>query len=102
MTECKRKAKKITTSDTCKRCNNAKEDALHVLRDCPLIKPLWESMLKTEHWHRFFSMNIDEWISFNLSKAANKMLNGSWNSRTLRGRISSMLGLASFSLAPGC
>ncbi|XP_028757801.1 uncharacterized protein LOC114716907 [Neltuma alba] len=56
----------INVAPECVCCEQAIEDSLHVLRDCPDIKSLWVSLIKPGWVNRFFGCNIQEWCSMNL------------------------------------
>ncbi|KAK7258703.1 hypothetical protein RIF29_24285 [Crotalaria pallida] len=53
-------------SNLCHRCNSAPETILHMIRDCPMVKSFWRSLLHTNHSEPFFTDNLASWISMNL------------------------------------
>lgn len=54
-------------------CQDVEEDALHVLRDCHMVMPLWFSIIHINVRVSFFPGNIDHWIKMNMSS------NMEWN-----------------------
>ncbi|KAF7844735.1 putative reverse transcriptase [Senna tora] len=69
MTEQQRFKRKFADSDVCNRCNVEKETAIHCVRDCPVVAPLWDSLIDRSHRSIFFSLGLQDWVSFNLSKS---------------------------------
>ncbi|KAF7843744.1 putative ribonuclease H protein At1g65750 family [Senna tora] len=73
-----RKAKGISTSDTCSRCGNHVEDTLHILRDCEKVKPLWKNLVDPNRWQAFFSCDLRNWIDLILTKDIGIHKNTCW------------------------
>lgn len=55
----------LTSTESCSRCSDAREDCLHCLRDCPYSRELW-AKLGAWSWHNFAATDLSEWI---ISKA---------------------------------
>jgi ribonuclease HI len=62
-----RKSRMGLGSAMCSYCGDQCETILHVLRDCPLVMPLWLNMVRMDMRGQFFAGNILQWIHFNLS-----------------------------------
>lgn len=45
LTNSERKKRKMTNDDLCPRCSLAEETIMHALRDCDLVKDVWEGMI---------------------------------------------------------
>ncbi|KAL4373271.1 hypothetical protein AHAS_Ahas05G0065100 [Arachis hypogaea] len=43
-----------------------KNPLLHALRDCPTVSRTWVALIQPSSIPKFFTMNIHEWIDFNL------------------------------------
>jgi ribonuclease HI len=54
-------------TDQCDYCRDSIDTVLHALRDCPLIRPLWITVVDSSLRNQFFSCNLQEWISLNVS-----------------------------------
>ena len=57
----------IAQDDSCPRCNNQCETALHALRDCPWVKTICMQIVKSELWPQFFSLDLKDWIDWNIA-----------------------------------
>ncbi|KAE8707942.1 hypothetical protein F3Y22_tig00110365pilonHSYRG00006 [Hibiscus syriacus] len=56
------------------------QSILHVLRDCPAVSSIWESILPPGLWTAFFSMSLTDWITSNLqSKVKLPGMHISWS-----------------------
>jgi len=53
-------------SAMCDFCGDLPETILHVMRDCPLVMPLWLTMVHNNARSKFFSCNFQQWITMNL------------------------------------
>ncbi|KAH9792364.1 putative ribonuclease H protein [Citrus sinensis] len=51
---------------SCARCGCVVENTLHVLRDCPSAKHVWSSLIPHGINHQFFSLNLRDWMLYNL------------------------------------
>lgn len=51
----------------CPLCQVQEESITHSLRECDEIKSLWSQFISYDHWSRFFSLGLDDWILWNLS-----------------------------------
>ncbi|KAF7829553.1 ribonuclease H [Senna tora] len=67
LTNVARKRRGIAATDVCTRCNNAPEDLLHTLMDCPKAKSIWLKLVHPGKWHIFFSASSLDWLTLNLS-----------------------------------
>lgn len=53
----------MTHNPGCSRCNDDKEDVLHMIRDCMVTREIWEIALLTSPQSDFFSpTSIQDWI----------------------------------------
>ncbi|KAK8476535.1 hypothetical protein V6N11_033699 [Hibiscus sabdariffa] len=52
----------LSTGDVCPLCNRASETVEHVLRSCPRARRGWETIVRREKLHIFFSLPITEWL----------------------------------------
>jgi ribonuclease HI len=52
----------------CGYCRDIPETILHVMRDCPLVMPLWLNIVPVNARSWFFSCNVQQWITMNLCK----------------------------------
>jgi hypothetical protein len=43
------------------------ESLMRVLRDCGDMYPLWNHIIKIDHWSKFFSLGTLAWLEWNLS-----------------------------------
>ncbi|KAL4276423.1 hypothetical protein AHAS_Ahas20G0205700 [Arachis hypogaea] len=59
----------MSNSAQCSVCNAADEDILHVLRDCPFAKAVWNFFKAHNIITDFFDMTIRDWLFANLSNA---------------------------------
>jgi hypothetical protein len=55
-------------SAMCGYCRDIPETILHVMRDCPLVMPLWLNIVPVNDRSWFFSCNVQQWITMNLCK----------------------------------
>jgi hypothetical protein len=58
LTNEERYKRNMTTENNCPRCNNAPESIMHVLRDCEEVTKFWNSIVRPEHWVKFFSLGL--------------------------------------------
>lgn len=59
--------RQILEDPRCKRCNlNEDETLLHLLRDCPTARHIWQSVGKSVNYPSFYSGNLEEWMIKNL------------------------------------
>ncbi|PNX90504.1 ribonuclease H, partial [Trifolium pratense] len=54
-------------SAMCDFCGDQVETILHVMRDCPLVMPLWLNLVHSNMRRNFFTGNTQQWIEFNLN-----------------------------------
>ncbi|XP_028786509.1 uncharacterized protein LOC114742412 [Neltuma alba] len=56
----------MVTTPICTWCGSHCESLLHVLRDCDDTRCLWSSMVKYSLLDRFFSLELTDWLQFNI------------------------------------
>ncbi|KAK9030619.1 hypothetical protein V6N11_032041 [Hibiscus sabdariffa] len=76
MTNDERCRRTLSSNPSCLACSNPHETVLHVLRDCHCSRHLWLHFLPASLTHSFFSLNLQNWISCNLSST---FLHPQWN-----------------------
>ncbi|KAF7841449.1 ribonuclease H [Senna tora] len=54
--------------------------SLHALRDCNLVKPLWQKLVNNTAQHDFFNLSLQEWNKFNLQNKIGMNPNILWGS----------------------
>ncbi|KAF7833287.1 putative ribonuclease H protein At1g65750 family [Senna tora] len=62
----------------CPSCRVHSVSALHAVRDCEEVKPLWLMLIKPGCWQEFFNCNMRKWIEMNLSRDFGRDESGSW------------------------
>ncbi|RYR17534.1 hypothetical protein Ahy_B03g062245 [Arachis hypogaea] len=72
-TNSERRRRHLTNDDSCPRCQCQEESAIHVLRDCPYAKSIWQRLNPPNGTNFFFNTDLNEWLFQNL------MANNSWN-----------------------
>uniref|UniRef100_A0A6N2N1I9 Reverse transcriptase zinc-binding domain-containing protein n=1 Tax=Salix viminalis TaxID=40686 RepID=A0A6N2N1I9_SALVM len=70
--------RRITDNRYCCYCGNAVENLIHVLRDCPKARRVWEGFVGIEERELFFSQNQYTWIISNLTSRKKCMRYGEW------------------------
>lgn len=63
----------IPTDNGCDRCGYSVKNTLHVIRDCMIVKWMWNRFIPVDTRPMFFSLNIKDWLWHNLN---NKRLLG--------------------------
>ncbi|KAL4390585.1 hypothetical protein AHAS_Ahas03G0159800 [Arachis hypogaea] len=66
LTNFKRKKRGLTDDGSCPRRRNDDETLLHVLRDCPFIRTVWNSIVDSNLKPDFFNQTHKEWLERNL------------------------------------
>ncbi|XP_052290912.1 uncharacterized protein LOC112498105 [Citrus sinensis] len=56
----------LLTSTCCDRCGALCEDAMHALRDCPLVKQFWFNIIPISQRQGFFNARFHHWLHSNL------------------------------------
>lgn len=69
LTNQERVRRTIGQDPTCPVCHQATEDVLYVLKDCKEVEFIWKFFIPRVHWHSFFSRDLDEWLSVNLTSS---------------------------------
>ena len=67
MTNAERYRRHLSGTDVCQVCKGGIETILHVIRDCPAIRGIWDRFVPAARRHTFFSMPLLEWLYKNLS-----------------------------------
>ncbi|XP_025635616.1 uncharacterized protein [Arachis hypogaea] len=71
LTNAERQRRHLSTASSCPRCNIHSETTLHVLRDCAFASAVWDNLLPLAWNQSFFSSNLQDWVSSNLSTSRN-------------------------------
>ncbi|GMI72547.1 hypothetical protein like AT5G42905 [Hibiscus trionum] len=80
MTNAERYRRHITVDNSCHGCDTMVEDIMHVLRDCPAARDVWNHVLQANAARRFFAMGFEDWVQENLSTTATMQQGtSSWN-----------------------
>ena len=66
MTNAERHRRHLSGTDLCQVCRGGIETIIHVLRDCPAIKGIWERFVPRMRREAFFRMPLLEWLYKNL------------------------------------
>ncbi|KAK9003995.1 hypothetical protein V6N11_001813 [Hibiscus sabdariffa] len=72
----KHRRRNLSASSTCADCNCPLETVMHVLRDCSIPQHLWWQLLPIGLEQPFFSLNLQAWLSCNLTST---LLHLVWN-----------------------
>ncbi|KAL4283171.1 hypothetical protein GQ457_16G011860 [Hibiscus cannabinus] len=62
MTNVERKRRHLATSDVCASYQSEAETIIHVLRDCPRARQVWEAVVPSSQLVPFFSLSFSDWI----------------------------------------
>lgn len=68
MTNAERYRRHLSGTDMCQVCRGGTETIMHVLRDCPAVKGIWERFVPRRRRNAFFSMQLFEWLYKNLNE----------------------------------
>ncbi|KAL4295874.1 hypothetical protein GQ457_12G003750 [Hibiscus cannabinus] len=81
LTNDERARRHLTSSDRCSICNNGTETMDHVLRLCPSVRQVWESVIALEKLSLFVSLPFDNWLlqCLNMSMALEKLHRSTWS-----------------------
>ncbi|KAK8483309.1 hypothetical protein V6N11_019422 [Hibiscus sabdariffa] len=80
MTNVERCKRCLTLDPSCPICHTFDESTLHLLRDCPATKQIWEKLPPSCLPINFFSLCMDDWLRLNLgSNALIQDWNIPWN-----------------------
>ncbi|KAL4279829.1 hypothetical protein GQ457_03G024220 [Hibiscus cannabinus] len=71
MTNAERKRRHLATSDVCASCQSEIETIVHVLRDCPRARQVWEAVVAPAQLAVFFSLPFSDWILQCVTNVAN-------------------------------
>ncbi|KAH9735403.1 putative ribonuclease H protein [Citrus sinensis] len=69
----------VHLDSSCDRCGDGDENTLHVLRDCMVARRFWYAILPIHQRQYFFSLNLKDWMSYNLMTADQFGSDLSWN-----------------------
>ncbi|MCH90461.1 putative non-LTR retroelement reverse transcriptase [Trifolium medium] len=61
----------------CTYCGCVAETMLHVMRDCPMVMPIWLKVVHISVRSVFFSSTAEQWIKFNLGNDVGWRFRGS-------------------------
>ncbi|KAK9032483.1 hypothetical protein V6N11_056745 [Hibiscus sabdariffa] len=70
MTNVERTRRGISDSLCCDLCDGLFESVLHVLRDCPPARVIWDTIVQPSVRMRFFSLDVSEWLMENISSVS--------------------------------
>ncbi|CAA0830741.1 Polynucleotidyl transferase- ribonuclease H-like superfamily protein [Striga hermonthica] len=70
LTNSERCRRHLSSSNGCVWCGLEEETYLHVLRDCPLAKNIWNRLLPAAVSSQFFDLPLDHWLELNLLHGA--------------------------------
>jgi hypothetical protein len=62
----------------CNYCGNSIETELHVLRDCPLVMPIWLNVVDVRMRSSFFVGELNQWIALNLTSSKRWNKDADW------------------------
>lgn len=62
----------------CECCGQEKEDVIHALRDCVVAQRIWNYLVPDVFRQPFSSLNIHDWLCFNLGKAGVNEILDDW------------------------
>ncbi|KAK8577821.1 hypothetical protein V6N13_076504 [Hibiscus sabdariffa] len=62
MTNAERKRRHLASSDICASYHSEAETIVHVLRDCPKARQVWESVVEPAKISNFFSLPFPDWL----------------------------------------
>lgn len=60
----------LTAIPSCPICGFHSKDILQILRDCTTAKDVWSQIITGNHLTNFFSLNLQDWILFNVHDAS--------------------------------
>jgi hypothetical protein len=53
----------------CDFCGDVEETILHVMRDCPRAREIWNCMIESHDRGRFFMSEFNYWMELNIYNA---------------------------------
>ncbi|KAH9673795.1 reverse transcriptase domain-containing protein [Citrus sinensis] len=68
----------IQISMDCEYCGQEKKDVIHALRDCVVAKRIWNHLVLGMFKQSFFSLDLRDWLCFNLGKAGINKVVDEW------------------------
>ncbi|KAL4291966.1 hypothetical protein GQ457_14G024710 [Hibiscus cannabinus] len=68
LTNMERRRHHMTSDSSCTVCGAVSETVDHVLRQCPLAKAVWTSVVKPDRILEFLSLDLQSWFAANLSQ----------------------------------
>lgn len=66
MTNVERQRRHMSNTDLCQVCKAGSEITIHILRDCPAMRGLWERIVPYRRRNTFFGQTLLEWMFSNL------------------------------------
>ncbi|KAL6130466.1 hypothetical protein ACLB2K_068845 [Fragaria x ananassa] len=79
LTNVQRFRRRLTGDSSCHYCKGVPESMLHLFRDCPKAKVVWNSFNIPSNMLTTFNLGWDSWISANLLQRNCHFNNMSWN-----------------------
>lgn len=71
----------MTDCGVCSLCVEGSESILHVLRDCPYAKRVWQSFMSSAAWLDFSTKDLWTWLLANLKGDGGGLFDKGWNVR---------------------
>ncbi|PNX60889.1 ribonuclease H [Trifolium pratense] len=62
----------------CDSCGDVEETTLHVMRDCPRAKNIWNCVIPSKDKAISYMGDLQHWISFNIHNSMQWMGSGKW------------------------
>ncbi|KAL4285040.1 hypothetical protein GQ457_16G029350 [Hibiscus cannabinus] len=62
MTNVERVRRGLSSDPSCSSCGCYSETILHILRDCPLVRSFWKSIIPQVEHECFFGASLDHWV----------------------------------------
>ncbi|KAK8519829.1 hypothetical protein V6N12_003800 [Hibiscus sabdariffa] len=66
MTNVERVRRGLSSDPSCSSCGCYSETILHILRDCPLVRFFWKSIIPQVEHEYFFGASLDHWVAMNI------------------------------------
>lgn len=58
----------LNCDTTCNRCGCGLEDLLHAIRDCIVVRQVWNHFIPVTNRFYFYSLNMKDWTKYNLER----------------------------------
>ncbi|CAN1762528.1 Putative ribonuclease H protein At1g65750 [Linum perenne] len=76
LTNSERRRRHLCIDDTCPRCRTGAEDIIHVLRDCPFARSIWQELIPATEHDFFFRGSFLDWFTRELNSSVRGQLVG--------------------------